>query len=153
VSSPSLLGAIRERILGDAALSTALPGKIHTNELPQKPLYPAVVLRWPRTEYQYQTVSGVGNQGQPVTSTIKKPQVEVWIDCISAEQGEQIGLLIEDRLTDRPLPWTIGTQIQVFPVNFWLADEVGRSPSGDKQYSWCLQIEAWFIREADRPAS
>lgn len=141
--SASVLGAIRQQILAAPSLVTAIPGKIHTNELPKDATYPAVVLRFARTEFQYMTL-GYSQNGQHTRTWIERPRIELWVECLHSDSGESLARQIQAQVVDKALPFSVTTTVQIFPVDFFLAPETGRNADGVKQYSWCLVLEAWF---------
>lgn len=138
---PSVLGALREKLLGDSVVAPLIPGKVHANQLPPNPTYPAVVLRWPKTEFGYQTQGEGGER-----ATFWKPFVEIWIDCVGAESGEVIGGAIFDLLLSDTLPYSAGQVVQCLPEDFFLAPETSRNAQGELQYSWCLPTRLSLLR-------
>jgi hypothetical protein len=138
---PSVLGAVREKFLADAVLAPLIPGGVHTNELPANPTYTACVLRWSRTDFQYQTLGPSGEK-----ATLWNPLLEVWFDCLKAEDGEVAAGAAFDLFLANTLPYSGGQVVQCLPDDFYLAPEVGRNARGDKQYSWCLPTRLKFLR-------
>lgn len=148
MASGSVLGAFRERVLTDPDLLAALPGRIYTNELPATkglPL-PAMVLRYPRTDFQFLTAD-VSDPGDHQYVQFEKPQIEVWIECLDCDQGEVIARQVMARMKGQTLPFTPGTVFMVHPLDLFLSPATGRSAEGIPQYSWCVPYQVWFSRQ------
>lgn len=153
MASTSVLGAIAKKLLASTDFQALIPGGIHANELPPKCPYPGVVIRYTRTEYQWFTLAGSTSQlNQARAPRIEKCRVELDFECLDAEQGETIGrkalnLLLDKQIEVTPVSLASGTAastVQLFPLDFYLRPDVGRNPSGDKQYTWVLVLEVWL---------
>lgn len=146
-ANDSVLGGLRDKVLADLSLAADLAGGVHWVELPAAGAesYPGLVLRWPRTRFQYQTPSAVS--GTPTRQFVEVAEVELWLETLSAESGEPLLKRVEAVVTDAALSLSDGTSVQVFATDRFLYPQTGRNNDGDKQYSFCLKLDCWLNRE------
>ena len=138
--SGSLLGAIRVAVQSNDTVWAMIPGGIFTNESPANDAFPLVTLRWPGTAFEHQTITK-DESGKPQRNWLETSVVELWVDCLHAEEGEPVMRAIIAALGLEPLPFSPGITVSVLPTNMRLHPDVIRGRSGGKQYSFCVDLQ------------
>jgi predicted NAD/FAD-binding protein len=144
----SVLGAIRDVLRADLTLAADLAGGVHWVELwaESEADYPGLVLRWPRTAFEYFTALGVTGLA-PTRAWLEHQTVEIWAEVLLPEEGEPLLKRVKDLLIDKVLSLTDGQSFQVYFQDQYLHPQVARNNAGNKQYSFCLVLAVDLQRE------